>query len=65
MSAQCEVVAKSEAGATLGFFERWLTLWVFLCILVGIGLGQAFPGLFRAIGALEVARVNIPVGLLI
>ena len=65
MSAQCEVVAKSEAGASLGFFERWLTVWVFLCILIGIGLGQVFPGLFRAIGALEVAKVNIPVGLLI
>jgi ACR3 family arsenite transporter len=65
VSAQCEVVAKSEAGATLGFFERWLTVWVFLCILIGIGLGQVFPGLFRAIGALEVAKVNIPVGVLI
>ncbi|HET9699379.1 MAG TPA: ACR3 family arsenite efflux transporter [Burkholderiales bacterium] len=65
MSAQCEAVAKSEAGATLGFFERWLTVWVFLCILIGIGLGQVFPGLFRGIGALEVAKVNIPVGLLI
>jgi ACR3 family arsenite transporter len=46
-------------------FERWLTLWVFLCIVTGIGLGQALPGPVRALGAVEVARVNIPVGLLI
>ena len=46
-------------------FERWLTLWVALCIVVGIALGHAFPGLARGIAALEVARVNIPVGLLI
>jgi ACR3 family arsenite transporter len=49
----------------MGFFERWLTLWVFLCIVSGIALGQALPGPVRALGAMEVARVNIPVGLLI
>jgi len=65
MSAQCEVVAKSAGGASLGFFERWLTVWVFLCIVIGIGLGQVLPGLFHAIGDMEVAKVNIPVGLLI
>ncbi|MBA4109619.1 MAG: arsenical-resistance protein [Leptothrix sp. (in: Bacteria)] len=46
-------------------FERYLTVWVFLCILVGIGLGQAMPEVFQAIGRLEVAQVNLPVGLLI
>jgi ACR3 family arsenite transporter len=46
-------------------FERWLTLWVFLCIVAGIALGQALPAPVRALGAMEVARVNIPVGLLI
>ncbi len=46
-------------------FERWLTLWVAVCILIGIGLGQLLPGLFRAIAALEVARVNLPVAVLI
>jgi ACR3 family arsenite transporter len=46
-------------------FERWLTLWVFLCIVAGIALGQALPEPVRALGAMEVARVNIPVGLLI
>ncbi len=46
-------------------FERYLTVWVLLCILAGIGLGQVLPEPFRAIGRIEVARVNLPVGLLI
>lgn len=49
----------------MSLFERYLTLWVFLCILLGITLGQFFPGVFQAIGAMEVAQVNLPVGLLI
>ncbi|MFY3385978.1 ACR3 family arsenite efflux transporter [Paracidovorax sp. MALMAid1276] len=49
----------------MNVFERYLTVWVALCIVAGIGLGQAFPGAARAVGALEVARVNLPVGLLI
>jgi len=49
----------------MSVFERYLTLWVGLCILAGIGLGQALPGLFQAIGRMELARVNVPVGLLI
>ena len=46
-------------------FERYLSLWVLLCIVAGIVLGQAFPAPFRAIGAMEIAQVNLPVGLLI
>ena len=46
-------------------FERYLTIWVFLCIVAGIGLGQLSPGIFQAIGRMEVAHVNLPVGLLI
>jgi ACR3 family arsenite transporter len=46
-------------------FERYLTLWVFLCIVLGVALGQFLPGVFQAIGQLEVAKVNLPVGLLI
>jgi len=65
MSARCEVAARSEAGGGLGFFERYLTLWVALCIISGILLGQLFPALFRAIGRLEIAQVNLPVGVLI
>lgn len=49
----------------MGFFERWLTLWVFLCIVTGVALGQWAPAPFEALGRLEVARVNVPVGLLI
>jgi len=46
-------------------FERYLTIWVGLCIVAGIALGQFLPGLFRGIGAMEVARVNLPVAVLI
>ncbi len=49
----------------MGFFERWLTLWVALCIVVGVVLGQSFPAVFEFLGSLQVAQVNIPVGLLI
>jgi ACR3 family arsenite transporter len=65
MSAQCEVIAQQVQGQPLGIFERYLTLWVFLCIAVGIGLGQLFPSVFEAIGRLELARVNLPVAALI
>ncbi|MNE18238.1 Sodium Bile acid symporter family protein [compost metagenome] len=53
------------APSPIGFFERYLSAWVALCILVGIGLGQGLPEFFKLIGTLEVARVNLPVGLLI
>ena len=46
-------------------FERYLSVWVFLCIVAGIALGQMFPGAFQVIGGMEFARVNLPVGLLI
>jgi ACR3 family arsenite transporter len=59
------MTAKVAAGAPMGFFERYLTVWVFLCIVAGIALGQFAPGVFQAIGRLEVAQVNLPVGLLI
>jgi ACR3 family arsenite transporter len=49
----------------MNVFERYLSLWVFLCIVVGVALGQLMPGMFQVIGHLEVARVNLPVGLLI
>ena len=65
MSSQCEVIGKQAAGAPLGFFERYLTLWVFLCIIGGTLLGLYAPTAAQAVGALEIAQVNIPVGLLI
>ena len=58
MSAQCEVTGKRAAGNPMGLFERYLTLWVFLCIGVGILLGHLFPDLFQAIGRLDLASVN-------
>jgi arsenite transporter len=52
-------------AAPMSVFERYLTVWVFLCIATGIALGQLLPGVFRAIGRMEIAQVNLPVGLLI
>ena len=52
-------------NASMSIFERYLTLWVAICIVTGIALGQSLPGLFQAIGKLEYAQVNLPVGLLI
>ncbi len=49
----------------MSVFERYLSVWVFLCIITGIALGQFFPSMFQAIGSMEVAKVNLPVGLLI
>lgn len=49
----------------MSLFERYLTVWVFVCVVVGIALGQFFPETFQAIGALSIAQVNVPVGLLI
>lgn len=46
-------------------FERYLSAWVLLCIITGIALGQFFPTAFQAIGRMEIAQVNLPVGLLI
>jgi len=65
MSVQCETTAKAAQRGPMSAFERYLTLWVFLCILAGIAAGQFAPGLFQAVGKLEIARVNLPVGLLI
>jgi len=49
----------------MSLFERYLSLWVALCIVVGIALGQLLPSVFQMIGHMEVAQVNLPVGLLI
>ncbi len=65
MSAQYDIAAAQPAGNPLNTFERYLTVWVAVCIAAGITLGQLFPPLFQAVGRMELARVNIPVGLLI
>ena len=59
----CPPAAPPTQG--MSAFERYLTVWVFLCIVVGIALGQLWPGAFQAIGRMEVAQVNLPVGVLI
>ena len=58
-------VTARAARPAIGFFERYLTVWVALCIFGGIVLGQMLPQLFQAIGRMEVAQVNLPVGVLI
>jgi ACR3 family arsenite transporter len=65
MSAQCEATAKHLTGAPMSLFERWLTLWVFLCIVAGTLFGLVAPGFAQTIGRMEIAHVNLPVGLLI
>ena len=49
----------------MSLFERWLTLWVALCILAGLLLGNLMPDLFRALASLEYASVNLVVAILI
>ncbi|MCX7198785.1 MAG: ACR3 family arsenite efflux transporter [Proteobacteria bacterium] len=59
------MTASQTAPAPMSGFERYLTVWVLLCIVAGIAIGQWFPAQVQAVGRLEVARVNLPVGLLI
>ena len=49
----------------MGIFERYLTLWVAICIIAGVALGQVFPSLFSALAGLEYANVNLAVAVLI
>ena len=64
MSAD-SLTARAPTPAAMSVFERYLTVWVFLCIIVGIALGQLLAEPFQAIGRMEIAKVNLPVGLLI
>ncbi|HKB53463.1 MAG TPA: ACR3 family arsenite efflux transporter [Ramlibacter sp.] len=59
------MTARGPAPAAMSIFERFLTVWVFLCIVAGIALGQLLPSLFQAVGRMELAQVNLPVGVLI
>ena len=65
MSVQCETTGKRAGGASMPFFERYLSIWVALCIVAGIVLGQVVPGVFESLGSMELARVNLPVAVLI
>ena len=62
-----EAVLQPEkvSAPAMGVFERYLTLWVALCIVVGVALGQAMPGVFHALGAATIAEVNLPVAILV
>jgi ACR3 family arsenite transporter len=60
-----DTIAPTRPPAALGFFERYLTLWVALCIVAGIALGSILPGPFHLLGELSVANVNLPVAVLI
>ncbi len=55
----------SSKSKTIGLFARFLTLWIFLAITAGIGLGYVFPHLFQALGTMQVAHINLPVALLV
>jgi arsenite transporter len=55
----------AQNAAGMSTFERYLTLWVALCIVVGIALGRWFPAAFQSIGSIEVAQINLPVAVLV
>ncbi|HKK30121.1 MAG TPA: ACR3 family arsenite efflux transporter [Alphaproteobacteria bacterium] len=57
--------AAEQSAGGIGFFEKWLSVWIALCIVAGIGLGTVFPGLFGFLAGLEVASVNLVVAVLI
>jgi len=65
MSTQCDTVANKSTGAAMGRFERYLSLWVALCIAVGIGLGSIIPAAFQGLGNMEIAHINLPVAVLV
>lgn len=65
MSVPTDIATGNDSGTVMSLFERQLTLWVFLCIVAGIALGRLLPDFFQAVGRMEIAHVNVPVGLLI
>lgn len=60
-----ESIARSSQPQPMNLFERYLTLWVAACIVIGVAAGHIFAPLSRAIGKMEIAHVNLPVGVLI
>ncbi|GAN79036.1 ACR3 family arsenite efflux transporter [Acidocella aminolytica] len=60
-----ELTAPPNQASGMGVFERYLTIWVALCIIAGIVLGQLTPGLFHALGNATFAQVNLPVAVLV
>ena len=58
-------ITRDKPAAGIGLFEKWLSVWVALAIMAGVGLGHGFPGAFSALASLEYASVNLPVAVLI
>ncbi len=58
-------MAAPPTSPAIGFFERYLSVWVALCIAAGVGLGLVFPGFTRGVANVELASVNVPIGMLI
>lgn len=59
------MTTEKNTSSEMGLFERYLTLWVALCIVTGIGLGHLFPNVFQAVGRIEIAHINLPVAVLV
>jgi arsenical-resistance protein len=55
----------AEPAPRMGLFEHWLSAWVALCIVAGTALGHLFPAAFAALGAMEMAKINLPVAVLV
>ena len=64
MNSEVTAQAATPAGG-IGFFEKWLSVWIALCIAAGVALGNAMPGLFQFLAGLEYASVNLVVAVLI
>ncbi len=65
MGVQCEAGSRRTTATKMPFFERYLSIWVALCIVAGIILGRFIPDLFQSLGAMEIASVNLPVAVLV
>lgn len=65
MGSAATTLPLTSLSKRMGFFERHLSLWVVICIVVGTGLGYLFPDVFAALGNAEIAKVNLPVAVLV
>ena len=65
MSDSTVTTSPASAPKSMSVFERFLTFWVALCIIIGIALGQWVPDVFQVIGNTTVAQVNLPVAVLV
>lgn len=61
MSSTEAAISNTATPPAMNLFARYLTLWVVLCIVAGIGLGHGFPAAFQALANVEVQRINLPV----